>query len=147
MNEMTEARLLEIIAGHGSRPDRWPREERAAALALLDASPAAREALADATRLDVMLDRHPVPPVSLALQSRIAAIPERRHETLAGVFRSFWPFGALWRPAGGLAAAAIIGLMVGIGTPQDEGTQITQVPEAFAAVIAAAGGEVEETLQ
>ncbi len=147
MTEMTETRLLEIISAYGARSAFWPEPERGAALELLETSPKARQAVRDAASLEAMLDQSDLPPISLALQSRIAAIPERRRESLLGTLNSLWPFGPVWRPAGGLVAAAVLGLMVGISMPQDDGVRNLSVSENFVAVIAAAGGDVEENLQ
>lgn len=147
MTEMTEARLLAIIAAHGAASGRWPDEEREAAVALLENSAAARQAMNDAATLDLLLAEDKPPPVSLALQSRIAAIPEHRSRGVFETARLFWPFGAVWRPASGLVAAAIIGLVVGIGTPPEEISLGQAEAESYTAVIAAAGGEIEENLQ
>ena len=147
MSDMTETRLLEIIASHGANPERWPEEERAMALAMAGGSEAAKRALAAAAGLDALLGQHETPPASLALQTRIAAIPEQRPATLSDRLRACWPFGAVWRPASGLAAAAIVGVMVGIGSPREDTTLSASETEAFTAVITAAGGDIEENLQ
>lgn len=147
MTEINETRLLAIIAAHGAATGHWPAEERDAALALLETSTAARRALNEAARLDALLAEDRAPPVSLTLRNRIAAIPEQRPLGALEIARLFWPFGAMWRPASGLAAAAIIGLVVGIGTPRDDVAFAATETEAYSAVIAAAGGEIEEIPQ
>jgi len=149
MSTMTETRLLEIIASYGAKPERWPEEERAAALLALESSTEARRAMRDEAGLDSLLGSYDAPPSTLALQTRIAAIPEQRPARLADILRDFWPFGAIWQPASGLALAAVIGVMVGIGLPQEDfsASASTADTEAFAAVIAAAGGDIEESLQ
>lgn len=147
MTEMNETRLLAIIAARGAAPERWPAEEREPALALLQTSAAARQALDDAARLDALLAEDGAPTVSLALQSRIAAIPEQRRRGITELAGLFWPFGAIWRPATGLIAAGVFGLMVGIGTPQQDIAFTASESEAYGAVISAAGGEIEEIPQ
>jgi hypothetical protein len=144
MTEIDETRLLAIIEAHGADPGRWPAEERDPAVALLETSAVARRALDDAARLDTLLAKDAAPKVSLALQSRVAAIPERRRSGVREIARVFWPFGAIWRPATGLVAAGVIGLIVGIGTPPEDIAVVPGESEAYGAVIAAAGGEIEE---
>jgi hypothetical protein len=58
---MNETRLLELIDAYGADPERWPAGDRAAALALLARSAAARTALAEASELDRLLDAAPAP--------------------------------------------------------------------------------------
>ena len=147
MSDMTETRLLEIIASHGADPRRWPEEERAAALSALENAPEAKAAMETEAKLDTLLGQHETPPPTLALQSRVAAIPEEREPRFSEALRGFWPFGAIWQPASGLALAAVIGVMVGIGLPPEDISASTADGEAFAAVITAAGGDIEESLQ
>jgi hypothetical protein len=147
MTIMNEARLLAIIAAHGATSERWPDDEREAALALLETSAAARRALTDAAGLDGLLGRSSAPPVSLSLQSKVASIPEQHSPGVFEIALLFWPFGAIWRPASGLVAAAIIGLVVGIGTPPEDIPVSATGTESYAAVIAAAGGDIEENLE
>lgn len=146
MNTMPETRLLAIIASYGAQPERWPEEERTAALLALESSTEAKRALRAEAGLDTLLGGHAAPPPTPALQTRITAIPEQRPTRLADILRDFWPFGAIWQPASGLALAALIGVMVGIGLPQEDFSASAST-EAFAAVIAAAGGDIEENLQ
>lgn len=147
MSEMTETRLLDIIASHGARPERWPEQERAAALRALESAPEAKRAMAAAAELDALLARHETPSPSLSLHTRIAAIPDRRPARLSEMIRDYWPFGAIWQPACGLAFAAVIGVMVGIGLPREDISAFAGDTEAYATVIAAAGGDIEESLQ
>lgn len=147
MSDMTETRLLEIIASHGADPRRWPEEERAAALSTLENAPEARAAMQAEARLDALLRHHETPPPTLALRTHVAAIPEERAPRLSETLRGYWPFGAIWQPASGLALAAVIGVMVGIGLPPEDISTSAADGEAFAAVITAAGGDIEESLQ
>lgn len=147
MSHMSETRLLDIIASHGAKPERWPEEERAAALLALESSPEARRVMEAEDRLDALLDGHVTPPPTLALQTKIAAIPDQTPARLTTILRGYWPFGAIWQPASGLALAAVIGVMVGIGLPREDISASAADTEAFAAVITAAGGDIEESLQ
>jgi len=147
MSEMTETRLLEIIASHGARPERWPEQERAAALRALESAPEAKRAMAVEAELDTLLARHETPPPALSLQTEITAIPDRRPVRLSTMIRGYWPFGAIWQPAFGLALAGVVGVMVGIGLPREDIPASAVDTEAFTAVIMAAGGDIEESLQ
>lgn len=147
MSDMTETRLLKIIAGYGADPRRWPEQERAAALSSLENAPEAMAAMEEEAGLDALLGQHELPPPSLALQTRVAAIPEKQRASRSETLRGYWPFGAIWQPASGLALAAVVGVMVGIGLPPEDITASAADGEAFAAVITAAGGDIEESLQ
>ncbi len=60
---MPFARFQTLTDTYGAVPERWPEAERAAAQALLDRSPEARDALADAALLDrVLATAEPPPP-------------------------------------------------------------------------------------
>ncbi|HWP66020.1 MAG TPA: hypothetical protein VNO26_08920, partial [Candidatus Limnocylindria bacterium] len=64
---MTLERLSLLLDVYGCRLDRWPPADRRAAVALLAVSPAARSRLAEAERLDALLDQvaPPVPSAGL----------------------------------------------------------------------------------
>lgn len=145
MTEMTEKRLLSIIEAYGADPERWPEDEREDALSLLEHSTTAI-AIQEAARLDTLLAKSPAPGPSLALRAGIASIPARHGAGTSSLSRLFWPFGAIWQPAIGLAAAAIIGLVVGVGSPPEEISLSQTESETYITVIAAAGGEIEENL-
>jgi hypothetical protein len=70
---MNETRLLELVDAYGADPERWPAGERAAALASLARSGAARAALAEATELDRLLDVAPAPAPTPDLATRVLA--------------------------------------------------------------------------
>jgi hypothetical protein len=150
MTMMNETRLLAIIEAYGGDPGSWPESERDSALVLLETSSAGQRARDTAVALDTMLGEAAVAPATLALQTRIAVITEQSITESSDWTRIFWPFGAIWRPAAGLAAAAVIGLVVGIGAPLDDlnAAAISDTDtEAYTAIITAAGGEIEENLQ
>lgn len=151
MTQMTETRLLTLIKAYGAEPTRWPEEERADGEALLATSAAGQRAVREAETLDALLAKHVVAPADPSLLTRITAIPERRTTNWLADLRAFWPFEAIWRPAAGLVAAAIIGIVVGGSELPDRFTGAVEPDVAtgdFAyAIIAAAGGDIEESLQ
>ena len=107
-------RFAAIIAAYGGAQARWPESERDAAAALLAASPEARAALAEAQRLDRLLDQVPKPALDL-VPDMIAARAIATSQATAGrrhTRRGFWWF---LPSASGLAAAAIAGFLVGWG--------------------------------
>ena len=76
---MTLARLRTLLDAYGAVPDRWPANERAAALALLSASAEAQALQAAAAELDSALDLVATPPPSPELFARaLANAPRNR---------------------------------------------------------------------
>ena len=77
--QMTSKRLRQLLDAYGAGPDRWPPEEREAALALLENSSEARAERDMAARLDAVLDRAPAEQPSSGLAERVlAASPAKR---------------------------------------------------------------------
>jgi hypothetical protein len=117
---MNETRLKRLIEAYGAEPERWPDAERAAAMALLKKSAEARALVAEARRLDRLLAAAPVgstaPAATAALRRRIAALPEESAPGApAAGSRTIgpWPAIRLWPSVAGLAAAGLIGFVVG----------------------------------
>ncbi len=109
-------RLTSLIDAYGADPERWPADERAAALLLLAQSAEARAYAREAEVLDGLLDRVPLRPTvtvdPAALAARITRTPARRPAArLGGGARSGFGFG--WPNFAALAAAAIVGFVVG----------------------------------
>lgn len=114
-------RLTSLIDAYGADPERWPADERAAALLLLAESAEARAYAEDAAALDALLDRVPlrptvtVDPASLAARiARAPARPQPRRRSFGerwGAER--WGFGFGWANVAALAAAGVVGFMVG----------------------------------
>ena len=109
---MTLVRFTELLAAYGARPARWPDAERdsAEAFALRDAE--AARLLADAERLDVLLDGYQVAEASPRLRARVLEVPavasrrERRRFS--------------WRMAWAVAFSCLIGVASGVLTAPEE---------------------------
>lgn len=122
---MTTAMTLDDLAflldAYGAEPARWPADQRAAALALVLASPEARRLLEGAKAVDRLLDREPAPAVGpdrvgRVVAATLAALPaERRRGVWHAVLALFAPRPG-WAPAVGLAACAAAGVLVGVET-------------------------------
>ncbi len=106
-------RFRDILDAYGAEPARWPEAERAAALSFAEADAAARAWLDEEVRFDRLLDAAPAAVPSAALAARIAAAaPEQRRSwraRLAEIWGDLFPGQPLWKPAAGLAFAALIG--------------------------------------
>jgi len=100
-----------LVASYGADPDRWPADQRSAAVHALVDSDAARAAWRDAADLDAGLDAVAGLEMSPELAGRVMAIaddPEKQaSDTLSGALRHTLPY----------AAAAAIALIVGLSVP------------------------------
>jgi len=108
--------FADLLDLYGARLELWPEGEGRAARSLLSESADARVALAEAESLAVMLDAVQVPDPSPHLRRRVLEIPIR-HPRARAV--SWWPFATLLKPALGLAAAALLGILSGAYFPLD----------------------------
>lgn len=127
---ITLTRLSELFDAYGADPDRWPLEDRVAALELMARSPEARALMHRAAELDTLLDTAPlaVPPRATAdaLAARIVGkIAAPDVVTLTRKSRASWG----WPNWTALAAAAVAGLIVGwsglnIGTGYAAGSEL-----------------------
>lgn len=113
MTEITRERVLALIDAYGSDPVRWPDAEREGAIALLSGDPDLARAAEEARTLDFALDTLPAPFPNPALRVALKEIPES-HGGLLEMIASW--FG-VWRPAAGLAAAAVLGIALGVANP------------------------------
>src|SRR5262249_26779464 len=105
------ARFRELIGAYGAEPGRWPAGERAEAEALLGRLEEARAVQREAAILDALLDQAPRPALPRLAPATLAArITARPQETARSPWR---PRETVWLRAVGLAAAAIIGFVVG----------------------------------
>ena len=116
------ARFRDLIGAYGADPRRWPPDERAEAEALLARSPEAAALQRPAAALDALLDRAPAPAAprleAATLAARISLAPQERSRHYRFLLRSQDKF---WIRAVGLAAAAIIGFVVGTTQMADLG--------------------------
>ncbi len=114
-------RFRTFVEAYGANLERWPLEARRVAERALGT----REAqawLAEQSPIDAWLDQAPELAPSAALLRRVAEIPARHARSPAG---SAWPFGRLWHVVAAAAAAAIMGITVGLSAPDltsDNGT-------------------------
>jgi hypothetical protein len=116
---MDNDRLDRLLAAYGADPARWPQGERAAAMRLFAERPRP-EALAAASRIDGLLDAWVPASASLSLRERIAAsAPRPRGE------KSVWRSPMFWLSGAGLAAAGVMGLMVGVSLSEGHGRATT----------------------
>jgi hypothetical protein len=127
---MTPERFSTLLDAYGGDPKRWPAPERDAALAFLANTPSARIMVADALRLDALLDR--LEPATATLDAEhIAALAARTAQDKPAVVVPFRPKQRrprpvwAWARAGALAAAGIAGLIVGMGNVTDTASRNT----------------------
>ncbi len=119
---MELARFHTILNAYGAAPERWPRDERDAALALTLASVTAARALAEARILDDSLHAGAFSNVTLdpnrfaLLQARIVGAAQPMMQSWMGRWFgiSLTPM-QLWPSLAGLAMASILGFAVGLG--------------------------------
>ncbi len=109
---MDLARLLELLDAYGADPRRWPAGERAAAEALIAESAEAANLREDAAALDMLMDLSAAPAPSPELMVQVLAAREP-----SGWLSVLWPFGPAWQPATAMAAAAVLGIAIGIAAP------------------------------
>jgi hypothetical protein len=114
-NDVDLQRLREILDAYGADPARWPAEERAGALRLLSDSAEAAAMRDDAQALDSLLNQAPGLEPTPELMAEILARPSRSRGR--ALLEALWPFGPIWRPALGMAAAVVLGVAVGALTP------------------------------
>ncbi len=107
-------RFRTLVESYGANPDRWPAEERQAMEKLAAESEDARAWLGEQRRLDTWLKAAPDIAPSPALLRRVAEIPARHHAPRAAWV---WPFGRLRNALAVAAAAAAMGMIVGLAMP------------------------------
>ena len=120
---MKLSRLSAILAAYGADPERWPEEEREAALALTKSSVPAARALAEARMLDAVLQQQSFPDISeeteqfTLLHSAIVSQARRRptHTWFGRWFGFDLAPSQLWPSLAGLALASVLGFAVGLG--------------------------------
>jgi hypothetical protein len=121
---MTRERLAQILATYGSHPNRWPANERQAAVALLATHEQAQQVLAQEAELDAILAVAPTVEPSHRLRERILraapSAPTAWSDRLDRWASGLWPMGRSYQPLGALAAAAALGIAVGLVLPSQD---------------------------
>lgn len=112
-DRMNLPRFETIVAAYGAAPDRWPEEERAAAMAFAAGDPVAARLLAEADGIDAMLFAHRVGAPSSLLRARIVDAAPRRRARMTRA-RLWWTSLACALAAGGgvLAGSAATAALV-----------------------------------
>lgn len=115
--QITDERVLELIAAYGAEPGGWPEVERTAAIERLAEAPQLFEAaLADARMIDTLLDTETTPDIRPALSEAIlAAAPGSKSASrpfFSGLLTVLFPQGVRW-PAGAALASLLMGLVGG----------------------------------
>lgn len=114
--DMTMARVQQLLDAYGAMPSHWPQEEREHALRLLARSSQAALALQRAAQLDDLLNQ--VKPLTPSPQLLASVLADARSLSGRSWGDSFWPFGSLWQPVGVMACAVMLGLVLGIQSPE-----------------------------
>jgi hypothetical protein len=112
-------RFRSLVEAYGANREKWPAEERPT-FDELASSAEGRAWLLEQRRVDAWLDASKGLEPSADLLRRVAEIPVRNAKRAAWV----WPFGGLRSVVGALAAAAAVGMVVGMTTndaTSDEG--------------------------
>jgi hypothetical protein len=132
MADLDLARFKQYLAAYGARLQAWPEAARAEAEGLRVRSAAARELWRREAALDARLNaEQPLPPSPDLVAAVLAAAPSANAARVQGWRRwgpVLWPFGPPWQPAAGMAAAAMLGILVGFSEPANN----IDVPSSFA---------------
>lgn len=107
MSTITETRLRELLLSYGADPARWPAAEREPALALLQASAAARVLRDEAAALDAQLDLWEVPAPPPGLAARVLAGAPVPTAVRPSWLRRLWLELGGWRLAAPAFAASV----------------------------------------
>jgi anti-sigma factor RsiW len=112
-------RFRRLIAAYGADPARWPPGQRSRVDALLARSSRARALLAEARAFDALLMTDAKPPadeqLAAAIIAHVTAAPQERAPTIVPprAITLDWSLARLWPQALGLAAAAVLGFVIG----------------------------------
>ncbi|MEK9969260.1 MAG: hypothetical protein VW600_08995 [Ferrovibrio sp.] len=150
-NAMTLDRFIDLLDAYGADLDLWPRDEQAAGLALLAATPEAREAQRRVSAVDTALLRAELPEIepSDALRQRIlaqvASLPAAQmaagigwRAQIAEALALLFPTGRALPQFAALALALAIGISAGfanIGILDAQDTDLVSVQIASTAPI------------
>jgi len=118
--KMTLERFSQLVDAYGSEAKRWPLEERATALKLLEESTEARRFQQSASNLDHLLDSVPISVPTAMLRQRILAQTQRYKEPVQDAWQWFihWLMGTtvrehFLRPAFALMIPLFFGIFLG----------------------------------
>lgn len=137
--ELSLGRFSELLEAYGSRIDAWPAREAAGARALLESSAEARALLDAEAAFEGELRGAGVSELPAGLERRLLEIP------VSAKRRNVWPFGSMWLPALGWAAAAAFGLWIGASSgADDEEAQALREESELIALSTGAFTEIEE---
>jgi len=140
---MTAERLREILDAYGASPNRWPPEERTAAVLLLDNSEDARAAHAEAMRLDIVLDHANAPPPSPELADRLHLQGAKQRTLWARIATRLpgWLTGSGTQPGAlrpvSFALTMVLGVLIGVAVP--DGGDPGAAPDRTAQIAPLAG--------
>jgi hypothetical protein len=117
------SRLSAILEAYGADPERWPADEREAALALTKSSVPAARALAEARTLDSVLLNQNFPDIAAETEQftllHSAIVSKTSHRPTRTWFGHWFGFDLapshLWPSVAGLALASVLGFAVGLG--------------------------------
>lgn len=110
---MDEKRFQALLAAYGADAARWPQPERAAAIQFAQTHTDAAAWIARARQLDNALGELADYSSSENLRERILLHAQRQHQ----IKPHYWPFKSVWRPAVGLAASLLLGVLFGVAQP------------------------------
>ncbi len=118
---ITIERFSQLLDAYGGDAKRWPLEERAAALKLLEVSSKARHLQQSALTLDNLLNRIPISSPTAALRNRIIAKIHNSTKQSKDAWQWLveWLLGTttlehILRPAFALALPLLLGITIGL---------------------------------
>src|ERR1051325_9211930 len=106
-------RFRELLEAYGAEPRRWPVNERAMAEALAADAGDARALRAKAAVIDGLLDQAPLAPPIIDPEVLIGRITETPQAQVVSL-RPRPSAGTFWLKVASLAAAALIGFLLGV---------------------------------
>ncbi|TNE37348.1 MAG: hypothetical protein EP348_05895 [Alphaproteobacteria bacterium] len=109
-------RFKTVVDAYGARESTWPEADLPHMRRLLATSDVARSLLRQEEKFDFLLHEESTGArASSALLGRVLADAEAANR--GPLFKIFWPFGAIWKPASGLVMAACLGIVIGFASP------------------------------
>ena len=131
MTDMTLERFRSLAEAWGGDLSRWPADQQVAAQGFLETSPDARACLEEEMALDGLIREAAQESAPASLRVRVSGIPDEAPR-LRQILPALWPFGPVWRPVAGLAAAACFGVGVGLIVPPAGDGTLSSDPKLLA---------------